>query len=143
MREWIGQVMTAAVLSALGELLAPEGRMRRYVAFGIACILLLVLLSPLGEGEALSDWLGELPIGESVGTGAESAAEDAVLGVAETALAVHLAERFGLATGELTLSVSADGALTLSLPRGAPADAIRRYLTENTTLRCEVTVREE
>lgn len=145
MREWIARVMTAAVLSAVLELLAPDGRMRRYVSFGIASVLLFALLSPLG---GLKERLPSLsPLFELGDATAESgdAADAAVLSLAESALISHLAERFSLDAEEMTatLTYAQDKStlrLRLILPRGAPAEEVRAYLTAETSLDCEVIV---
>ena len=133
MREWVTRVMTAAVLSALLELLAPEGRMRRYVSFGIAAVLLALLLSPLGG------------LSEGVTEGSTDAAEEAVLALAEAALDEHLSERFSLPEAKVRskLTYSEDKSvlhLSLALPRGAPIEEIRAYLTAKTALECEVII---
>ena len=142
MREWIVRVMTAAVLSAVLELLAPEGRMRRYVSFGIAAVLLAVLLSPLGT---LKEGLPALPplfeLAEPSGNA--DAADGVVLSLAEAALVEHLAERFSLSANDLRakLTYSEDKStlrLVLTLPRGAPLEEIRAYLASETSLECEV-----
>lgn len=143
MREWIARVMTAAVLSAVLELLAPEGKMRRYVSFGIAAVLLVVLLSPLGaigEGPLALPPLFDLD--EELGEGAD-AADGVVLPLAEQALAEHLAERFSLSASDLrpTLTYREDRSilhLHLAVPRGAPIEQIRAYLAAKTSLTCEV-----
>ena len=145
MREWIARVMTAAVLSAVLELLAPEGKMRRYVSFGIAAVLLVVLLSPLG---GIRDSIALLPPlfdVESESEGEAEAADEAMLSLAETALAEHLAERFALDVSAICPTLSfGEGRrtmqLSLILPKGAPIDEIRAYLESETSLECEVII---
>ncbi len=145
MSEWIARVMTAAVLSAVLELLAPDGRMRRYVSFGIASVLLLVLLSPLGGLGARLPSFSLLPDLDGAETESGDAADTVVLQLAETALVSHLAERFSL-DGEqirVTLSYGEDQSilrLRILLPQGAPIEAIRAYLASETSCECEVIV---
>ena len=135
--------MTAAVLSAVLELLAPEGKMRRYVSFGIASVLLLVLLSPLGELRMTLEALPDLFDGVIEQKETEDSADDAVLSLAEKALADHLAERFSLPSDEIlpTLFYGKEKDclyLRLVLPSWAPRDEIVRYLESETSLVCEV-----
>ena len=142
MREWIVRVMTAAALSALLELLAPDGKMRRYVSFGLASVLLLTLLSPLG-GTRL-----DIPsLFPSLDPALPSEGEDAsgtlVLSLAEDALVSHLAERFCLNESQIKASLSFGEDreslfLRLVLPSTAPIEEISAYLTEHTKLSCEV-----
>ena len=145
MREWVTRVMTAAVLSALLELLAPEGRMRRYVSFGIAAVLLALLLSPLGGLSEGLHTLPPLPGFDGLTEGSTDAAEEAVLALAEAALDEHLSERFSLPEAKVRskLTYSEDKSvlhLSLALPRGAPIEEIRAYLTAKTALECEVII---
>ena len=144
MREWITRVMTAAILSALLELLAPEGKMRRYVSFAIASLLLIVLLSPLGELRYDLADLGSLFEGIESEDGLNGeAADNAVLSLAETALAEHIADRFSLALSEISLELfygagQGELCLRLLLPPDAPLEAIASYLKNETSLVCEV-----
>lgn len=134
--------MTAAALSALLELLAPDGKMRRYVSFGLASVLLLILLSPLG-GTRL-----DIPsLFPSFDPALPSEEEDAsgrlVLSLAEDALVSHLAERFCLDGSQIKASLSFGEDreslfLRLVLPSTAPIEEISAYLTEHTKLFCEV-----
>ena len=136
--------MTAAILSALLELLAPEGKMRRYVSFAIASLLLIVLLSPLGELRYDLADLGSLFEGIASEDGLNGeAADDAVLSLAETALAEHIADRFSLALSEISLELfygagQGELCLRLLLPPDAPLEAIASYLEKETSLVCEV-----
>ena len=136
--------MTAAILSALLELLAPEGKMRRYVSFAIASLLLIVLLSPLGELRYDLADLGSLFEGIESEDGLNGeAADNAVLSLAETALAEHIADRFSLALSEISLELfygagQGELCLRLLLPPDAPLEAIASYLKNETSLVCEV-----
>ena len=136
--------MTAAILSALLELLAPEGKMRRYVSFAIASLLLIVLLSPLGELRYDLADLGSLFEGIESEDGLNGeAADDAVLSLAETALAEHIADRFSLDLSEISLELfygagQGELCLRLLLPPDAPLEAIASYLKNETSLVCEV-----
>ena len=136
--------MTAAILSALLELLAPEGKMRRYVSFAIASLLLIVLLSPLGDLRYDFADLGSLFEGIESEDGLNGeAADDAVLSLAETALAEHIADRFSLDLSEISLELfygagQGELCLRLLLPPDAPLEAIASYLKNETSLVCEV-----
>ena len=133
--------MTAAALSALLELLAPDGRMRRYVSFGLASVLLLTLLSPLG-GTRL-DIPSLFPSLDPALPSEEDASGTLVLSLAEDALVSHLAERFCLDGSQIKASLSFGEDreslfLRLVLPSSAPIEEISAYLTEHTKLSCEV-----
>lgn len=133
--------MTAAALSALLELLAPDGKMRRYVSFGLASVLLLTLLSPLG-GTRL-DIPSLFPSLDPALPSEEDASGRLVLSLAEDALVSHLAERFCLNESQIKASLSFGEDreslfLRLVLPSTAPIEEISAYLTEHTKLSCEV-----
>ena len=117
--------------------------MRRYVSFGIAAVLLVVLLSPLGALREGLPAISPLFDFESETIGSADAADGVVLPLAETALREHLAERFSLSADDLrtTLCYSEDRRVLrfeLALPRGAPIEEIRAYLAAETSLECEV-----
>lgn len=133
--------MTAAALSALLELLAPDGRMRRYVSFALASVLLLALLSPLG-GTRL-DIPSLFPSLDPALPSDQDTSGSLVLSLAEDALVSHLAERFSLDGSQIKASLSFGEDreslfLRLVLPSTAPIEEISAYLTEHTKLSCEV-----
>lgn len=147
MREWLASVMAAAVTAALAELLAPDGRTRRYVTFALAVVLLLVLLAPLLGSEeligAVEDAL-DFSMTEVEGDGDASAA--VVISAGEAALGEAARRALGLKEGELRVSLSyavEGGELRLTgvrayLTRPVLRESVRSYLARETGVECEV-----
>ena len=149
MKEWLASVMAAAVTAALAELLAPDGKTRRYVSFALAAVLLLALLAPLAGSEELIDGaLGALDFSAAAPMTDQSAAADAVVRASEAALAEAARRELGIREGALRVSLSYtvdDGELRLTGVRAylsalAPTESLRRYLERETGVECEVIV---
>ncbi len=147
MREWLASVMAAAVTAALAELLAPEGKTRRYVSFALAAILLLVLLAPLAGSEELIDTaLDALDFSADAPAGDGNAAADAVMRASETALSEAARRELGLGEGTLRVSLSYTvdaGEVRLTGVKAyvsafTPTESLRRYLERETGVKCEV-----
>ena len=150
MRGWLASVTAAAVVSALAQMLAPEGKTRRYVSFALAAVLLISILAPLPSADRLTDALGELlsGIGEESEENKDAALETTVR-AAELALRDAVCGELGLSPDTLSLTLryeDRDGTLHLlgvSARVGDPltGERVRAVLERETGVKCEVIVR--
>lgn len=149
MRSWLSSVAVAAVVSVLADLVAPEGKTKRYVSFALAAVLLLALLAPLSEVGGLGDALGDL----FSGIGEESAAEGdsavkATVSAAEIALRDSVCAELKLPQDSLTLSLRYEAkgdslrllSVSARVPDSATGERVRAVVERETGVTCEVIV---
>lgn len=144
MSEYFAMLVGVCAVAAIAASISPGGRIGKYIDLLLSLLILLVLLSPLGNlSEELPDL--ELPDAEIVYPEASPVWE-----ATEVALAEAICAEFDLARGWVLVSVKGEMAgetaslekieVTLSSSAKEKAEAVAQYIRQNVRGECEVVV---